>query len=271
MKIRNKLILGVASLGLCLSAQANERLFTYSYEPETLPQGAMEFEQWVTLRAGRTAKVGQKNYNRWELREELEYGVTDNYTVSLYLNTQAESFRDPATLSDESEFEFKGISIENRLMIVNPADHKIGVTLYLEPSYSGEEAGLEQKILIGQRVGQYKWAANLSHETEWEHNFDEVEGELEFTFGISRELSKHFWLGVELRDKNELPEYEEWENTAVYFGPAFHYRQEKWWATLTVLPQIYGKNFNSDVDGNGRLELEGNEKVNIRIIAGFSF
>src|SRR6185369_4278285 len=98
----------------------NERYFGYSYEPETMPKGAMEYEQWVTLRAGRTKAVGQENYNKWELREELEYGVTDNYTVSLYLNQSSESFRDPLTHEDHSDFRFDGVSIENRYMVLNP-------------------------------------------------------------------------------------------------------------------------------------------------------
>src|SRR5215467_15667914 len=83
-------------LAMTLVANADERRFTYTYEPETLPEGGAEFEQWVTLRTQRTSggEVKQGNYNLWELREELEYGVTDNYSVSLYLNTESESFRD---------------------------------------------------------------------------------------------------------------------------------------------------------------------------------
>ena len=88
--------MGMLTSGLWLSVvTADERRFTYSYEPEVLPKGALEFEQWITLRTQRTkdAEVKQDNYNLWEFREELEYGVTDNYSVSLYLNTASESFR----------------------------------------------------------------------------------------------------------------------------------------------------------------------------------
>jgi hypothetical protein len=93
----------------------------------------LELEQWITLRTQRTSagEVQQGNYTLWEFREELEYGVTDNYSVSLYINTAAESFRDfsqdPPT--DRSEFNFKGVSIENRYMVWNPADHAVGLTL----------------------------------------------------------------------------------------------------------------------------------------------
>ncbi len=273
----NRNILAVLLVGgLCLcGARADERRFTYTYEPEVLPQGGMEFEQWITLRTQRTSggEVKQSNYNLWELREELEYGVTDNYSVSLYLNTAAESFRDVSQTPpvDKSEFKFQGISIENRYLVWNPADHRVGLTLYLEPRFSGEEAEIEEKIIFGQRHGDWKWAFNLVHATEWADNLHSVEGEVEVDFGIARDLNKHWSLGLEVRDHNELPDYRIWENTAVFVGPAVSYRREKWWATLSVLPQVYGANFNGDPDHNPHLELEGHEKVNIRLLIGISF
>src|SRR5690242_16762855 len=142
MKTCSKLALGVFATGLCLAvARADEKRFTYTYEPELLPKGGMEFEQWITLRTQKTAggEVHQDNYNLWEIREELEYGVTDNYSLSPYLNFAAESFRDvsqhPAV--NHSSFDFDGVSLENRYMVLNPANHAIGVTLYLEPRFSG--------------------------------------------------------------------------------------------------------------------------------------
>jgi hypothetical protein len=272
MNLKSKLLIGLLAGSACLTTNANERFFTYTYEPETLPQGAMEYEQWVTLRSGRNRTVGQDNFNKWELREELEYGVTDNYSVSLYLNESSESYRDPVTEEDiNSGLEFGGISIENRYMLWNPADHAVGLTLYLEPRFAGDEAELEQKIILGQRHGDWKWALNLTHATEWADNFHETEGEVEASFGITRHLNSNWSLGVEVRDHNELPEYEEWENTALYLGPVVTYQQEKWWATLTVMPQIFGVNFAENVDSNHALELEGHERLNVRLIVGFGF
>ena len=252
-------------------ATANERYFTYAYEPETMPEGTMEFEQWITLRTQRTKAVGQENFNLWEIREELEYGVTDNYTVALYLNTKSESFRDPISGTDHSSFQFEGISIENRYQVLNPAEHCVGLTLYLEPRFSGDEAELEQRIIIGQRHGDWKWALNLTHATEWADNFHATEGEVEISFGIARHLNKRWAVGLEVRNHNEIPEYDKWENTALLVGPVVSYRQEKWWATLTVMPQVYGKNFQGNPDGNQSLELEGHERVNIRFLFGFDF
>jgi hypothetical protein len=255
-------------------AQADERRFTYTYEPETLPEGGAEFEQWVTLRTQRTSggEVKQGNYNLWELREELEYGVTDNYSVSLYLNAAAESFQDyhfnpPA---NTSSFDFKGVSIENRYMVLNPAAHAVGLTLYLEPRYSGDEAEIEEKIILGQRSGNWKWAFNLSHATEWLNNLQTLEGEVEASIGVAYDLNKRWSIGLEVRDHNELPDYRIWENTALFVGPVVSYRQEKWWAALTITPQIYGANFNGNPGGNAWLELEAHEKLNVRLLIGIS-
>jgi len=270
-----QILTGLLAGGLCLAAaKADERRFTYTYEPEVLPQGGMEFEQWITLRTQRTKEgdVKQDNFNRWELREELEYGVTDNYSVSLYLNTASESFRDfnqnpPA---DVSNFKFEGISIENRYMVLNPANHAVGLTLYLEPRFAGDEAEIEEKVILGQRYGDWKWAFNVVHATEWADNLHSIEGELELDFGVARDLGKHWSLGLEVRDHNGLPDYRSWENTAVFVGPVLSYRQEKWWAALTVMPQVFGANFSGNPDANSHLELEGHERLNVRLLIGIS-
>ena len=263
-----------AVLACLVSARADERRFTYSYEPEVLPEGGLEFEQWITLRTQRTSggEVKQGNFNLWELRQELEYGVSDNYSVSLYLNAAAESFRDYTQTppSDRSQFDFQGVSVENRYMVLNPAEHVAGLTLYLEPRYSGDQAEIEEKIILGQRYGNWKWALNLSHATEWIDNLHTTEGEVEVSLGLARDLNQHWSVGLELRNHNELPDYRIWENTALYIGPVISYRQEKWWTALTVMPQVFGANFNGNPGGNSWLDLEAHERVNVRLLIGIS-
>src|ERR1051325_10657892 len=54
--------LGAVALVYCSlgTAGATERFFTYTYEPETMPQGLFEYEQWLTARVGRNSTVGQE-------------------------------------------------------------------------------------------------------------------------------------------------------------------------------------------------------------------
>lgn len=250
---------------------ADERRFTYVYEPETLPAGAMEVENWVTLRNQRSGQVDQKSYNRWDLRQEIEYGVTDRYSVALYINENSQSYRSPSTGSDIEKFTFDGISLENRYNVFNPAEYKIGLTLYLEGRYSGTEAELEEKIILGQRTGKWKWAVNIGHATEWEEHLRETEGEIEASFGLSRDIGKRWSVGLELRNHSILPEYKSVENTAVFLGPVAGYHREKWWTALSVLPQVHGWNFNGNPDGNKRFELVDHERLNVRLLFGFNF
>jgi hypothetical protein len=267
-----KTVLTVTLLAATLvGAHANERVFTYTYEPEVLPQSAVEFEQWLTLRSGRAAAAGKGNFNRWDIREELEYGVTDRYTASLYLNFRHDSFVDLGTGHDQSVFKFEGVALENRYQLLNPAEHCVGLTLYLEPRLSQDEASLEQKIILGQRIGDWKWALNLSHETEWNLHHQETEAEFEATFGLSHPLGKRWSLGAEARLQAVNAEYERWENVTLSLGPTLQYRQERWWAALTVLPQLWGHNCEGNPDGKRYLDLDDHERVEIRLLVGIGF
>jgi hypothetical protein len=272
MKLISYLLLGAFALSaLMFPLRADDRRFTYTYEPETPPAGSLEFENWVTLGTQRSSAVGQDNYNQWDLRQELEYGVSDRYALGLYLNERATSFHNPSTGDNDSSFDWKGVSLENRFNVLNPADHAVGLTLYLEGTYSGDEAELEEKVILGQRHGDWKWAFNLIHATEWEDNLSKREGELGASFGLTRDLGKHWSVGLELRDETLMPEYQEFESTAVFLGPVASYHQEKWWAALSVMPQIYGWNNDGSADGNSHLELVDHEQVNVRLLFGFNF
>jgi hypothetical protein len=270
-KVKNLLTTFCVTAAATITASAHERLFTYTYEPETMAKGAWEFENWATWRAYRNSAVGQNNFHRFEFRQSGEYGVTDNYTVELYFNSRQESFTDPATGDRHSGFRWDGFSLENRYQVLNPAEHKVGLTLYLEPRLSDDEFEIEQKIILGQRYKNWKWAVNLTHAAEWSEHWREREGELELTAGVSRLFGKHWGVGLEMRDHTEIPDYSEWENNAFYLGPVVSYRAERWWAALTVMPQIFGVNFTGNIDSDHRFELEGHERLNTRLIFGIEF
>jgi hypothetical protein len=133
------------------------------------------------------------------------------------------------------------------------------------------ECEVEEKIILGQRHGGWKWALNLTHATDWSNHFRQVEGEVEASFGIARDLGKHWALGLELRDHNEIPDYRQWENTAIFAGPAVSYRRANWWAVLSVMPQVYGANFTGNPDGISHLDLQGHERLDMRLLFGIGF
>lgn len=271
MKRSGAFLGGLLAVGLLPQPlRADDRRFTYVYEPETPPAGSMEFENWVTLGAGRNSTVGQDNYTLWELRQEFEYGVTDRYAVGLYLNESAENYRATATGANVSDFTFEGLSLENRFNVLNPAERAVGLTLYLEGTYSGDEAEIEEKLILGQRHGKWKWAFNIIQATGWENNLSEIEGELGGSLGVAYDLGSAWSIGIEFRNQTLMPQYSNIESTVLFLGPVVSVRQERWWAALSVMPQLHGWNFGGDPDGNPHLDLSENERLNVRLLFGIN-
>ena len=227
-------------------AAADERFFTYIYDADVLPKEALEFEQWVTLRQGHPDGDRQFEQNLWDFREEIEYGLTDRLTGALYLNArQTQTVAQQPGLTDESEFAFKGISGELKYQLVNPNTRPIGVALYFEPTYSGNEKELEYKLIVSKTIAD-KWvlAANAIFEQEWEKEdgVTEKESVAEFVLGAAYRLTPNWSVGLEGRYHSvyEGTSLNDHLGTGIFLGPNIHYASPKWWSTFTLLPQIGG-------------------------------
>ena len=248
---------------------ADERMFTYSYEAvSVLPKGGWEFEQWITYRGDK----GEGTFARWDLREEIEYGVTDRYTTALYLNFRDVHSDPGGGAGSEDDFEFRGISSEHKYQLLNPRTKPLGVLLYGEVTTEGSFLELEQKLVLQKFFGEdERWNAvfNAIVEEEWEYESSGTEEEmsLEFTAGLSYKLNSNWAVGVEGRNHRVFEGFTTEEEASAWFvGPNVHYGTSKWWATLTVLPQVSGR--PDDEDG---LNFSEHERIEVRLIAGINF
>jgi len=248
-----------------LGARADERLFTYTYEAEVLPKGGVEFEQWLTHRRGKEDGV----FSAWDFREELEFGLTEKLTSALYLNFRNTQTEDVPGLSNQDKFEFKGVSSEWKYQLLNPNTKPVGVLAYAEATYDGVEFELEEKLVLQKNFGE-KWvlALNTTVEQKWEFEAGATERELglELTGGLSYKLTPHWALGLEGRNARKFPDFDSEKSSAWFVGPALHYGSSKWWATLTVLPQVAGR-----PDTRSGLNLDEHERIEVRLIAGINF
>lgn len=269
--MKQKLLLTAVVASTLISARADERFFTYVYESDVLPKGAWEFEQWITYRKG--FPEGDRNFSQhiWDFREEIEYGITEKFTAALYLNLRQEQIvARQEGLEDDSEFSFKGISAEFKYQLLNPNKQPVGLALYFEPTYNGNEQELEYKVLLSKNLGDH-WvlAANATYEQEWEHEEGETEKEsvLEFTAGAAYRLTPNWSLGLEGRYHSvyEGIGLDEHLGTGWFVGPNVHYGSSKWWATFTVLPQVAG---NPSDGGINRTE---HQTFETRLIFGINF
>ena len=261
-------MLPVAVTNCVNMAHANERLFTYSYEADALPEGTFEIEQWITNQNGRE----DGDYSRWDFRTELEYGVTERYTSALYLNWQSTRIGGISGEEDDNETEFKGVSWENTYQILNPNLDPVGLSPYFEVTSDGVDYELEVKLLLSKNIDNVVLAANAIYEAEFEKEDGktEKEAELQFTFGGAYKFNPNWSAGIEARYAAAYPDglnLSGREFQAVSVGPNIHYGNQRWWATLTVLPQVWG-----DGDGaSGGRQLVHEEELEVRLIAGVVF
>jgi hypothetical protein len=270
-RIPHKSWILLAALVLACRLHADEHLFGYSYEADLLPKGALEFELWATNLNGQAEGV----FSRWKLRQELEYGLTDTLSASLYLNFNDvyTSINDPVkgTQSQES-FGFDGLSTEWKWQVLSPYKDVLGLVLYFEPRYSGTELELEPKLILQKNLGEsWVMVLNLTPETEYAYAADgqTMHAEEFLSLGVARKLGPAA-LGLELLNHRLRPDWGDETSSAWYLGPSFHFAAEKWWATLTLLPQVQGQ--PSTISGDPRtLGSDDFAKVETRLLAGLEF
>ncbi len=242
----------IAVLCLCAVAadtRAGGRRFTYTYEALTMPKGMWEYEQWVTWK---TAKENNRDFDRFDFRHEIEYGVTDNFQLALYLADWRYEESPGKHRGD-----FRDVALEAIYNLTSPVTDPIGLALYGEVAVGDEKLKLEGKLIVEKDLGPLVLAYNAIIEAEWEgHHFVEDKGEIEQTLGISYQFSPRFMVGAELLHELAMPDWAGIQGKGVlYAGPNFSYRAEKWWATLTPLFQV------SDVESEPDFQM--------RLLVGF--
>ncbi len=213
---------------------AGERRFTYVYEATTLQQGEWEFEQWVTWK---TAKEDDRDFDRFDFRTEVEYGVTDYFQVGVYLSDWRYEENSPKA---ERRSDWRDVAVETILNLSDPTTDPIGLALYGEILLGDELFELEGKIILQKNFAKLTLAYNATIEAEWEGNrFSEDNGEFLQTVGLSYQLSPRFLAGVELLHEVSIPDWRGASGKGVlYVGPNVSYRTATWWATLTPLFQV---------------------------------
>jgi hypothetical protein len=246
------------------------------------------------------------SYVAFDSLTELEFGITDNFQVGVYLNSGyinahgAPDDDDPhgATGFSRSKPFLEGVAAEFIYRVMNPVKDPIGLAFYIEPELNftdlhnglqyNDSWGVEYKILLQKNFldDRLVIAYNLVLETEWVRfanntNADgetsqRYNGELDWNneFGISYRFAENWYAGWEMHNHNEYGAFTNFEHSVFWTGPSLHYGGKKFWATLSVLTQVYGKpngvDENGTFIGNGLFE-RSHEKWEIALKIGFPF
>ena len=288
--MRSLLLLGFILSGSI--SNASEKLFGYSYGAEPFPKGAMEVYVWATQRNSK----GQGTYEAYDLKQEFEYGLTDDTAVSFYLNQRYLNIQNSAPMEDNGQAEYpnrKGwyfegtqFSIVHNFISPYKNPHGFGFSFYLEPGYSRnykitgqkqDQYSIETKLLFQKNFDDDTlfFVFNINTEFEWRkfQDAEDKESELatELTTGLSKRVYEGTFIGLEGRYHSEYPSmnFGNQEHYAYFIGPNIHYAQQRWWATLTYLPQIAG--WSADPARKRGLHLHEHEEYEVRLVAALNF
>ncbi len=231
------LLIAFTVLWTGIKLTAGERKFTYTYEAEVLPKGMREIEIWSTYHY-RSAS------NRFANRIEFEWGLGSGLQTAFYLNTES-------TTAPAGSRTVLSVSNAWFYQLTAAEEQGISLALYGEWTVGAGEVAAEMKLLGHTFVGNALIAWNLTGEREWEQEQQEWEAsnKVAFTGGLSLPLLPTVSGGIEWVVTHTFSASNT-TATPLFLGPVLSFRQSRWWATMTFLPQIVdiergGQNFQA--------------------------
>ena len=292
LKIR--FALAIVFLSCLLTARGGESLFQRAYTTDTVPEGHFELEQAVRSRFERSFG----DYLAFDFTSEFEYGITDNLQAALYLVTgyidanHSPDDDDPHGLTGFSRNRgfVEGVSTEFIYRVLSPVKDPIGLAFYIEPEYNFNDPhnGLHYDKTMGvdyRAIFQKDFlndtlilVYNMVAETEFIRFRGDPSwaGELDYNheLGLTYRFASNFYGGIEARNHNEFGDFNHWEHSVVWIGPALHYGSQHFWATAGVLRQVFGKpngiSGEGEFLGNGVFE-RSHEGWEVTTKVGFPF
>jgi hypothetical protein len=286
-----------AALTAASGARADENLFGYVKGAETLPKGTREFYQILTNRSDK----GQGTYNALDTKTELEYGVTDKFTVYGEVMTQSIDTHGliiDGYLPKDNKYSFKPSAVEvgGKYRFLSAAVDPIGLSATWDLEYawidphSGQDKteietnfGLQaqkyyfegQGVLVGNlnlKAGHEKRKPidGLDPAIDWPTTA-EMEIEVSAGTGYSYRFAPDWFIGAETLYQAEYETEVDLERWSLFAGPSLHYGGEKWWGTLTWFHQLRGGGEKYAGQTDTHLHLIEKTKDEVRLKIGYNF
>lgn len=288
---------GVLGLGLAAAignAVAGENGFGWIYTLDLQPKGKWEIEQKAWLQRGQAGG----DYDYWQYKTEVEYGVSPDHQLGFYLNSSdVNAYRNgingqtggpgtdlPAgfdTSSRYRKFRVDSVSVESIWRLTNPVTDPIGIGFYIEPEFGPHVRELETRLILQKNFLDDRLivASNITAATERESRSGEIEraSMLDTTLGFTYRFADNWSAGLEYRNHREFAGYrfDRREHSAHFIGPNLHYAAKNWWATVAWRHQIKGvTTYNEDQAAevlNGRIYGDEHARNEFMFKVGFPF
>ena len=195
-----------------------------------MAKGAMEFENWLTWK---TDKASDGDFERFDIRHEFEYGVTDRLQLALYYD-----WRNEQSAGKSSESDFRDVAIEAIYNLTDPNTTDFGSAIYGEIKGSDDFIELEAKLLLQKNCGPLMYVYNIGAAIEWENDYTEDVAELFHSVGVSYAINTQWSVGLEALHEIAVPEVEAIGDSTVYAGPNMTWRSNRFSAALTGMWQL---------------------------------
>jgi hypothetical protein len=197
---------------------ADRRSYVWTYEYATMPRGMAELEYYNTLEFPDTDK---SKFNTWKHWVELEYGLTDNWDISMY-----QTFKQTNTATT-SAFAYDGYKFRTRYRFGERGLYPVDMLLYaelIEPNDLSKAGVFEGKLILAKDFR----ALNLSYNYIIKRDLTEAATtKNEFALGASVEFSPAFKVGLEGKGSYTSGKH--------YIGPTLSFAGEKAWVNLGAL------------------------------------
>lgn len=296
-----------AIVAISMSVSADENLFGYVKGAETLPEGVWEGYQTFTQRKDKGTQRGNSErqnagagkYEALDSTTEIEYGVTNKFTVSggikaMALDTSGYEINGYMPGDRDFDLKFSGLEAAMKYNFLSPAMDDFGLSGYWSMDYltvdphSGQDkktVSLESMLLAQKYLleGQLVWVGNLAMEAtyakrdeiddlpedfEWPTD-PEMEVEFKVGTGLSYRFAPGWFAGAEALYETEYETEVGQERWTVFAGPTMHFAANKWWGTLTWFKQLDGG--GERIDENDNLHLIEKTKHEVRLKLGYNF
>lgn len=228
----------------CSMANADDRRLVYSDEARTVAKGQFEFEHWSTWK---TQTKDENSFNRFEFKEEIEYGLTEHAQLGFEL--PAWHFQ-TGPKDEKDGVRLDAIATEIRYIFLDPVTDVVGLGSKFEVGISEDVFSLEGKLILQKTWDKLELVYNANIEAEWESEGDRrysvKHGEFSETIGVSYEILDEFFIGGELLHEAPMPDWHTGEAQNLFIGPNASYHapfddhKRNWAITATPLFFVAG-------------------------------
>ncbi|MDE1938417.1 MAG: hypothetical protein KGI68_05305 [Alphaproteobacteria bacterium] len=260
------------------TARADDQPFAFAYTTDIDTQGEREIEQQLTWSSGHAREAFQEI----ESSSEFEYGISDNFQGSLYLNYDWSRARDHAPLGPVETASLPGVSGEFIYRFLNVYFDPIGLAVYVEPAIGNGTRSFEVKTLLQKNFlnDRLRFALNINTEDRWEKNalghYDQSSA-LEFYSGLAYNLTPEWSVAAELDNERGfegeiLGGSSTYADNAYFFGPTISYVGHPFRVVLGAQAQMPWASDPTHTPGtieNGYLAGAEHFRVRLRIASDF--